>query len=181
MSRIGRKPVPVPKNVEVAIEGNCLTVRGPKGVLRRELHPDMQIEVGEGAIHVLRPSDSRTHRSLHGLTRSLVANMVEGVTRGYEKSLEIVGTGYRASKQGNKLVLQIGYSHPVEITPKEGIDILVPAPNKITVTGIDKESVGQTAADIRAVREPEPYQGKGIRYAGERVIQKAGKTGKVGK
>ncbi|MEA4883213.1 MAG: 50S ribosomal protein L6 [Clostridia bacterium] len=180
MSRIGRKPVLVPSGVKVTLEGHHITVAGPKGTISRSLPSEMIVEVSEGAVNVSRPSDDRVHRSLHGLTRTLVANMVDGVTRGFEKSLEIVGTGYKASKQGETLVLQVGYSHPVEIVPAEGIHIDVPAVSKVTVRGIDKELVGQTAANIRAVREPEVYHGKGIRYVGERVTLKAGKTGKVG-
>lgn len=181
MSRIGRKPVEVPKGVEVTVNGNLITVKGPKGTLTRELHPDMKVEVADGKVVVTRPSDERKHRSLHGLTRTLIANMVKGVTEGYEKSLEIVGTGYRAAMQGKKLVLTVGYSHPVEIDPGEGITIEVPAPTRIVVKGSDKEKVGQIAANIRAVREPDPYKGKGIRYVGEVIKLKAGKAGKAGK
>ena len=180
MSRIGRKPVAVPQGVEVHLDGRRITVKGPKGTIARELPRDVMVEVAEGSINVSRPSDGRIARSMHGLCRTLIANMVDGVTSGFEKSLEIVGTGYRASKQGEDLILQVGYSHSVRIVPAEGIHIDVPAPNKITVRGIDKELVGQTAANIRAVREPEVYHGKGIRYAGERVALKAGKTGKAG-
>ena len=180
MSRIGRKPIAVPHGVEVHLDGRHITVRGPKGTIARELPREVMVEVAEGTVNVSRPSDDRIARSMHGLGRTLIANMVDGVTRGFEKSLEIVGTGYRASKQGDNLVLLVGYSHPVQIAPAEGIEIDVPAPNKITVRGIDKELVGQTAANIRAVRQPEVYHGKGIRYAGERVALKAGKTGKAG-
>ncbi len=181
MSRIGKLPVEIPNGVEVKQTGNTLTVKGPNGQLVKEFRPEMNIQVTDGSVLVSRPSDDKLYRSLHGLTRSLIANMVDGVTKGYEKHLEIVGVGYRAVKQGNKLVLTIGYSHPVEITPDTGLDIEVPVPTKISVKGIDKELVGQLAANIRAVRPPEPYLGKGIRYAGERIIRKAGKAGKVGK
>lgn len=181
MSRIGRKPVEVPKGVEVTLNGNLITVKGPKGTLTRELHPDMKVEMADGKVVVTRPSDERKHRSLHGLTRTLIANMIKGVTEGYEKSLEVVGTGYRAAMQGKKLVLTVGYSHPVEVDPGEGITIEVPAPTRIVVKGSDKERVGQLAAEIRAVREPDPYKGKGIRYAGEAIKLKAGKAGKAGK
>jgi len=179
VSRIGRAPIKVPAGVEVKINGNVIEVKGPKGQLSREFHPDMQVELVDGTILVTRPSDEKEHRSLHGLTRTLIANMVKGVTEGFTRNLEIVGVGYRAAKQGNKLVLTVGYSHPVEIEPAPGIEIDVPAPTKITVKGIDKELVGQTAANIRDVRRPEPYLGKGIRYEGERVRRKAGKAGKA--
>ena len=179
MSRIGKLPVEIPAGVEVKLSGNTLTVKGPKGELVRELHPEMKIEVQDNAVVVTRPSDKKEHRSLHGLTRTLIANMVEGVTKGYQRNLEIVGVGYRAAKQGNKLVLTVGYSHPVEITPEDGLEIEVPAPTKIQVKGIDKEKVGQLAANIRKVRPPEPYLGKGIRYEGERIIRKAGKAGRA--
>ena len=180
MSRIGKKPVPVPKGEEVELDGSIITVKGPKGALSQEIPARISVEVADGEIRVTRPSDNRLDRSMHGLTRALIANMVHGVTEGFEKSLEIIGTGYRASKQGETLVLQVGYSHPVEIVPENGIQIDVPSPTKITVRGTDKQLVGQTAANIRAVREPEVYHGKGIRYAGERVALKAGKAGKIG-
>jgi large subunit ribosomal protein L6 len=179
VSRIGNKPVPVPAGVEVSISGNTLRVKGPRGELTRDLHPEMSLRMADNLIHVGRPSDEKRHRSLHGLTRTLVANMVEGVTNGYVKNLEISGVGYRASKQGDKLVLQVGYSHPVEMAAPAGIEIDVPAPTRISVRGIDKEAVGAVAARIRTVREPEPYLGKGIRYADERIRRKAGKAGKV--
>lgn len=178
MSRVGKKPIPIPGEVSVEVRGNVVTVRGPRGELSREVHPEMTVEVADGTVRVRRPSDSRQHRSLHGLTRSLVANMVEGVTRGFQKGLELVGTGYRASKSGTKLVLSVGFSHPVEVVPPTGIEIEVPNPATVVVKGNDKELVGQVAANIRAVRRPEPYLGKGIRYAGERVRRKVGKTGK---
>ena len=179
MSRIGKKPVIIPANVTVDIaEGNTVTVKGPKGTLTEKISPDMMIEQDNGVLHVKRPSDDKQHRALHGLTRSLIHNMVVGVTEGFAKNLEIEGVGYRAQLQGSKLVLNMGYSHPVEFEAPEGISFEVPAPNRITVKGISKQQVGQMAADIRAVREPEPYKGKGIRYAGEYVRRKEGKTGK---
>lgn len=178
MSRIGRQPVPVPSGVQVTIEGSRVSVKGPKGQLEQEFHPDIRVELENGHIRVSRPSDDKEHRALHGLTRSLVANMVEGVTNGFQRNLELKGVGYRAQKQGNKLVLSVGYSHPVEIHPPEGVEIDVPQPTKISVRGIDKQKVGQVAANIRAVRPPEPYLGKGIMYEGERIRRKAGKAGK---
>lgn len=179
MSRIGKKPVVIPQGVEVKIDGNnVVTVKGPKGQLTKSFSPEMNIVVEEGNVVVTTPSDDKKHRSLHGLTRTLIANMVEGVTQGFFKNLELVGVGYRAQLQGNKLVLSMGYSHPVEIVAPEGITFEVPAQTKITVRGIDKQLVGQIAAEIRSVREPEPYLGKGIRYEGENVRRKEGKTGK---
>jgi large subunit ribosomal protein L6 len=178
MSRIGRKPITVPSGVTVTLDNTVITVKGPKGTLSRELHKDMKINVETNEITVERPSDNKLHRSLHGTTRSVVANMVAGVTEGYAKNLELVGVGYRANKTGNKLVLNVGYSHPVEIVPEEGIEFEVPAQNRITVRGIDKELVGATAAKIREVRLPEPYKGKGIKYEGERILRKEGKAGK---
>jgi large subunit ribosomal protein L6 len=180
MSRIGRMPIPLPSGVEVTQEGASLSVRGPLGTLQREIHPDMLIERGEGELRVVRPSDEPRHRALHGLTRTLVNNMVVGVTAGFTKGLEISGVGYRAQLQGPKLVLALGYSHPVEIDPPAGISFQVETPTRVAVTGADKELVGQTAAFIRSRRKPEPYKGKGIRYAGEVVLRKAGKAGKVG-
>lgn len=177
MSRIGKQPIDIPQGVEIKIEGNLITVKGPNGQLSRELHNDMIVEMEESQIVVKRPSEEKFHKSLHGLTRTLVNNMVEGVTKGFEKSLELVGVGYRAQKQGTKLVLSVGYSHPVEIEPKPGIDIDVPTATKIIVRGADKEAVGALAANIRKVREPEPYKGKGIRYENEHVRRKVGKAG----
>lgn len=178
MSRIGRKPITVPSGVTITLDNNVITVKGPKGTLSRELHKDMKVVVAENEINVERPSDNKLHRSLHGTTRSVIANMVGGVTEGFSKNLELVGVGYRANKQGEKVVLNVGYSHPVEITPESGIEFEVPAVTKIIVKGIDKELVGATAAKIRSVREPEPYKGKGIKYEGERIIRKEGKAGK---
>lgn len=178
MSRIGRKPIAIPSGVEVTLNNTVITVKGPKGTLTRELHKDMQVSVENNEINVVRPSDNKEHRSLHGTTRSVVSNMVTGVTEGFFKNLELVGVGYRASKSGDKIVLNVGYSHPVEITPEPGIEFEVPSNTKITVRGIDKERVGAYAANIRSVREPEPYKGKGIKYEGERIIRKEGKAGK---
>ncbi|MBP2016928.1 large subunit ribosomal protein L6 [Symbiobacterium terraclitae] len=178
MSRIGKNPIPIPAGVEVTVQGNVVRVKGPKGELTREINPAMSITIENGALRVSRPSDEREHKALHGLTRTLIANMVEGVTKGYSRALELVGTGYRAAKTGQKLTLTVGYSHPVVIDPPQGIEFQVPAANQVIVTGIDKELVGQIAADIRAVRPPEPYLGKGIKYAGEHIRRKEGKTGK---
>lgn len=180
MSRIGRMPVAIPSGVQVTVNDHTVVVKGPKGELTRQVHQDMTVRVEDGRVVVTRPSDEKLHKSLHGLTRTLVANMVEGVTKGYEKALEIRGVGYRAAKQGNKLVLTVGFSHPVEIEAPKGIEFEVPQPTRIVVRGIDKQLVGEMAARIRAVREPEPYLGKGIMYEGERIIRKAGKAGKVG-
>lgn len=178
MSRVGRKPVPIPPGVEVAVQGQLVKVKGPRGALEREFHPDMRVTLADGSLKVERPSDEPFHRALHGLTRVLLANMVTGVTQGFEKALQLEGVGYRASKSGNKLVLTVGYSHPVEMEPPAGIEFEVPAPNRVLVRGIDKELVGQVAARVRDVRPPEPYKGKGIMYAGERIRRKAGKAGK---
>ncbi|GAW30916.1 50S ribosomal protein L6 [Carboxydocella sp. JDF658] len=181
MSRIGKQPVAVPNGVEVKIDVNVVTVKGPKGQLTKTFHQDMKISLVDNQIIVERPSDEKQHRSLHGLTRTLIANMVEGVTKGFSKNLELVGVGYRAQKQGRKLVLSLGFSHPVEIEPEPGIEIEVPAATKISVVGIDKEKVGQLAAVIRSIREPEPYKGKGVKYEGEVIRRKVGKTGGKGK
>ncbi|KGT38882.1 MAG: 50S ribosomal protein L6 [Weizmannia coagulans] len=178
MSRIGKKPVEIPSGVTVTINGDTVTVKGPKGELTRSFNPDINIAVEDNIIHVTRPSDSKNHRALHGTTRALLANMVEGVSKGFEKSLELVGVGYRAQKQGKKLVLNVGYSHPVEFEPEEGLEVEVPSNTKIVVKGVSKERVGAFAANIRDVRPPEPYKGKGIRYEGEYVRRKEGKTGK---
>ena len=178
MSRIGKKPIEIPSGVTVTFNGNTATVKGPKGELTRAFHPDMQINVEENVINVTRPTDNKEHRALHGTTRSLLGNMVEGVSKGFERGLELIGVGYRAQKSGNKLVLNVGYSHPVEIVPETGVEIDVPSNTKIVVKGIDKERVGALAANIRGVRPPEPYKGKGIRYEGEFVRRKEGKTAK---
>jgi large subunit ribosomal protein L6 len=180
MSRIGRMPIPLPDGVEVAQDGNRVTVKGPLGTLERELHPEMRLEREDGALRILRPSDEPRHRALHGLTRTLVNNMITGVTSGFTKNLEISGVGYRAQLQGQKLVLALGFSHPVEVEPPQGIEFRVETPTRLAVFGADKELVGQTAAYIRSQRKPEPYKGKGIRYAGEHILRKAGKAGKVG-
>lgn len=179
MSRIGKLPVAIPQGVTVTLApGNEMTVKGPKGTLRRKLVDDMSIAVSEAEVLVTRPSDLKRHKSLHGLTRTLINNMVVGVTAGYEKTLEINGVGYRAAKNGNKLTLTLGYSHPVEMTDPEGVTSTVEGTNKIIVAGIDKEKVGQFAAEIRDKRRPEPYKGKGVKYSTERIRRKAGKTGK---
>lgn len=180
MSRIGRMPIPLPQGVEVAQDGRLLRVSGPGGTLEREIHPEMRIEQTDGELRVVRPSDEPRHRALHGLTRTLVANMVTGVTTGFTKALEISGVGYRAQLQGERLVLALGYSHPVEVDPPQGISFQVDTPTRLAVSGADKELVGQVAAYIRSRRKPEPYKGKGIRYAGEHIQRKAGKAGKVG-
>lgn len=181
MSRIGRKPIDVPSGVEVKIDGNVITVKGPKGTLTRELHKDMIIEQDGNVLNVKRPSENKMHKSLHGLTRTLVSNMVEGVTSGFKKSLEIQGVGYRAAKQGKELVMNLGYSHQVTMPEIEGISIEVPSPNSIIISGPDKQAVGQFAAKVREKRPPEPYKGKGIRYVGEYVQRKEGKAGKGAK
>jgi large subunit ribosomal protein L6 len=175
MSRIGRKPIPVPEAVTVEVGPGRVSVKGPKGELAQSLSPDMTVEKDDGAIVVKRPTDRGEHRALHGLTRSLIANMVEGVTDGFEKRLEIQGVGYRAQLKGKKLELALGYSHPVAVEPPEGIEFEVPQPTEIIVRGIDKQLVGQVAADIRKRRPPEPYKGKGIRYRDEHVMRKVGK------
>jgi len=179
MSRIGKLPVVIPAGVEIKIEdGNFITVKGPKGTLQRKLADDMNIAIEDGQLTVTRPSDLKRHKALHGLTRTLVFNMVEGVNKGYEKMLEINGVGYRAAKSGKKLTLTLGYSHPVEMEDPEGVETALEGQNKIFVRGIDKEKVGQFAAEIRAKRKPEPYKGKGIKYSDEVIRRKVGKTGK---
>jgi len=175
MSRIGRQPIPVPAGVLVSVDPGRVTVSGPKGELRTVVPQRMKIDQEDGVITVTRPTERGEDRALHGLTRTLVANMVEGVTNGFEKRLEIQGVGYRAAMSGTNLELQVGYSHPVRITPRQGIEFEVPAPTQVIVRGIDKQMVGQTAAEIRKVRPPEPYKGKGIRYEGEYVRRKVGK------
>lgn len=178
MSRIGLKPVEVPSGVEVKIDKTTVSVKGPKGELTRQLHHDMIVKVEDNQVVVERPSDHKEHRALHGTTRSVINNMVEGVTKGFEKKLELVGVGYRAQKSGNKLVLNVGLSHPVEFVQEDGLEIDVPKNTEIIVKGIDKERVGALASNIRATRRPEPYKGKGVRYEGEYVRRKEGKTGK---
>ena len=180
MSRIGRVPVPVPTGVDVDINGAVVTVKGPKGSLTRALHPDMILSREESQLVVTRPTEQKTHKQLHGLTRTLVNNMVVGVTTGYRKPLEITGVGYRAALVGRKLQLNLGYSHPIEIDPPEGISFEVETPTRLAVVGIDKELVGQIAAKVRSTRKPEPYKGKGVRYSGEVIRRKAGKAGKIG-
>jgi len=179
MSRIGKQPIAVPQGVEVAVEQSRVTVKGPRGQLEQSFHPDMRIVLDDGTLRVERPDDERDHRSLHGLTRTLIANMVEGVTNGFEKRLEIVGVGYRAALKGSDLELAVGYSHPVTFRAPNGIQFEVPAANRVVVRGIDKQLVGEVAAEIRKVRKPEPYKGKGIRYEGEYVRKKAGKAAKA--
>ena len=178
MSRIGKKPVVIPANVTVDIAAdNVVTVKGPKGTLTYGFHPDMILKVEGNVLTVERPSEEHEHKSLHGLTRTLISNMIEGVEKGYKKELEILGVGYRVAKEGKNLVMNLGYSHQVIMEEIEGITIEVPAPNKIIISGIDKQAVGQFAAEVREKRPPEPYKGKGIRYAGEVVRRKEGKTG----
>lgn len=179
MSRIGRMPIPVPAGVKVTINGNEVTVEGSKGKLTRTFHPDMSITMEDGKLVVTRPTDNRNHRALHGLTRSLLANMVEGVTKGFEKALELSGVGYRVQKVGDKISLQVGFSHPVDFSPPPGIELAVEGTNRIRVIGIDKELVGRVAAQIRAIRPPDAYKGKGIRYVGEKIKLKPGKAGKA--
>lgn len=176
MSRVGKLPIPLPEGVQVEVDGARVTVKGPRGELGRTFEREMRIEVADGEVRVRRPGDGARHRALHGLTRSLLANMVEGVTDGFERTLEIHGVGYRAEKRGKNLVLNVGFSHPVEVEAPEGIELVVESPTLVRVRGIDKQLVGQTAADIRQVRPPEPYKGKGIRYQDEHVRRKAGKA-----
>jgi large subunit ribosomal protein L6 len=180
MSRIGRLPISVPSNVDVTIDGRNVTVKGPKGSLSRVLHPDMTLSREDGTLVVTRPTEQKTHKQLHGLTRTLVNNMVVGVTDGYRKGLEITGVGYRAALNGRKLTMNLGYSHQIEIDPPDGISFEVENPTRLAVIGIDKELVGQIAAKVRSTRKPEPYKGKGVRYAGEYIRRKAGKAGKIG-
>jgi len=178
MSRVGKKPIEIPAGVTVTLDNDHVTVKGPKGELSRTFHSDIEIKIEENVINISRPTDNKEHRALHGTTRAVLANMVEGVSKGFERGLELVGVGYRAAKQGNKLVLNVGYSHPVEIEAEKGLEIEVPSNTKVIVKGTDKERVGALAANIRDVRPPEPYKGKGIRYEGEYVRRKEGKTGK---
>jgi large subunit ribosomal protein L6 len=178
MSRIGKQPIDIPTGVQVEVQGSLVTVTGPRGTLEQGFSRGMKVLVEDGHVRVERPSDEREHKALHGLTRSLIANMVEGVTQGFEKRLEIHGVGYRAALRGSDLELQVGYSHPVTVVPPKGIEFEVPAPNRLVIRGIDKQLVGEVAADIRKVRKPEPYKGKGIRYEGEHVRKKSGKAAK---
>ena len=178
MSRIGRLPITVPAGVDVTVDGNNVTVKGAKGTLTGTFNSNMTITLDGGVVTVTRPNDQKENRALHGLTRTLIANMIEGVSNGFKKELEIVGIGYRATLQGKNLVLNVGYSHDVTMTPPEGVTVEVPAPNKIIVNGYDKQKVGQFAAEVRGVRPPEPYKGKGIKYIDEVVRRKEGKAGK---
>ena len=181
MSRIGKQPIEVPSGVDVEVgDDSVVTVKGPRGTLSQRLHPEMRIVREDGMLRVERPTDGGFHRSLHGLTRTLIANMVEGVTKGYEKRLQIVGVGYRAAMRGNALEIAVGYSHPVNVEAPDGIEFEVPTPTSIVIRGNDKEQVGQVAANIRKIRKPEPYKGKGIRYENEHVRKKAGKAAKGG-
>lgn len=181
MSRIGRKEIDIPQGVDVKINGSTVTVKGPKGTLENSFNPAMKLELADGKLTVSRASESKEHKSLHGLTRTLIANMVYGVNEGFKKELEVNGVGYRVAKQGTNLVMNLGYSHQVIMPEIDGITVEVPAPNKIVVLGSDKQVVGQFAANIREKRPPEPYKGKGIKYAGEVIIRKEGKAGKGGK
>ncbi len=180
MSRIGNKPIPVPKNVTVEIDGQTVRVKGPRGSLEQSFRPDVTIEQQDGQIIVGRPTDTKTVRALQGLTRTLINNMVVGVTDGYTRTLEIAGVGYRAAKEGSSLVLSLGFSHPVRVEPPTGITFNVETPTRVSVAGIDKQVVGEQAAQIRKLKPPEPYKGKGIIFQGERIRRKAGKAGKVG-
>jgi large subunit ribosomal protein L6 len=177
MSRIGKKPVPIPKNVTVTVDGQTINVKGPKGELQRTLHPSMAVALEDGTVVVRRPSDEGNHKALHGLTRTLVANMVEGVDRGFQRTLEIVGVGYKAETRPYGLQLALGYSHAIEYRAPKGIKLTAPQPTSVVVEGPDKELVGQVAAEIRSLRPPEPYKGKGIKYSGEQIRRKAGKAG----
>ncbi len=177
MSRVGNAPVVIPKGVDIQIDGQIVTVKGPKGTLTREMHPDMQLSIEDGELKVERPSEGKFHKSLHGMTRALIANMVTGVSQGFEKVLEISGVGWRAEKKGKKLIMNLGYSHPVEMEDPEGIETAMDGQTKVIVRGISKEAVGAYAANIRAKRPPEPYKGHGIKYADEHIRRKVGKTG----
>jgi large subunit ribosomal protein L6 len=177
MSRIGKKPIPIPAGVTVSVDGTTVRVKGPKGEMTRTFRPDMKVSVQDGNIIIERPSESKEHRAFHGLERALISNMVQGVTQGFRKGLDIIGVGYKAEKKGNGVVLNVGYSHLVNYPQPAGITITTPSPTVVIIEGMDKQKVGQVAAEIRAVRPPEPYKGKGIRYQGEQVRRKAGKTG----
>ena len=178
MSRIGKKPIEIPAGVDVKVEGNTVTVKGPKGELTQSFDNDMIIELDNGVLTVQRPSDSKNHKAMHGLVRTLIDNMIIGVTEGYKKELEIIGTGYRAAKSGKKLSLTLGFSHPLDLEDPEGITTEVPSPNQIIISGIDKQKVGAYAAHLRSYRKPEPYKGKGVKYIDEHIRRKVGKTGK---
>lgn len=178
MSRVGKKPIAIPAGVTLTLNGSELTVKGPKGTLVKTFHPDIKINISDAEVVVERPSDNKLHRSLHGTTRALVANMVTGVSEGFTRTLELVGVGYRAAKAGKGVTLSLGFSHPVEITPEEGIEIDVPNQTTLVIKGINKERVGQVAAEIRSIRKPEPYKGKGVKYSDEVVRRKEGKKGK---
>lgn len=178
MSRIGRLPIDIPAGVEVTVDGAAVTVKGPKGELSITVAKPIEVEIADGQVQVTRPDDERESRSLHGLTRTLIANDIVGVTAGYSKSLEVVGTGYRVASKGSGIEFAIGYSHPIAVEPPAGITFTVEGNNKVTVTGISKQAVGETAANLRKLRKPEPYKGKGVRYAGEQIRRKAGKSGK---
>jgi large subunit ribosomal protein L6 len=178
MSRIGKLPIAVPGGVDVAIDGREVTVKGPKGSLSHSVAAPIEVAQEDGTLRVTRPDDERTSRALHGLTRSLIANMVTGVTQGYEKRLEIVGTGYRVTARGSNLEFALGYSHPITVEPPEGVTFTVEAPTRFVVSGIDKQQVGEVAANLRKLRKPDPYKGKGVRYAGEQIRRKVGKAGK---
>jgi large subunit ribosomal protein L6 len=178
MSRIGKKPIEIPAGVTITATNGLVTVTGPKGELSRQFNPEIVVAIEENVVTVTRPTDEKEHRALHGTTRALIANMIEGVSQGFVRNLELIGVGYRAQKQGTKLILNVGYSHPVEIEPEEGLEVEVPSNTKITIRGTDKQRVGELAANIRKTRPPEPYKGKGIRYEGEFVRRKEGKTGK---
>ena len=181
MSRIGRKPINIPAGVDVKLADGVITVKGPKGTLTQKIHPNMDVKVEDSVITVTRPDDNKNNRSLHGLTRTLISNMIEGVTKGYKKELDVNGVGYRVQKQGKNLVMNLGFSHQVIMSDNEGITIEVPNPNKIIIVGIDKQKVGQFAAEVREKRPPEPYKGKGIKYVDEVIRRKEGKAGKGGK
>lgn len=178
MSRVGRKPVTIPSGVTVTLNGTELTVKGPKGTLTRKFHPDIKINVSDNEVVVERPSENKLHRALHGTTRAHIANMITGVTEGFSRTLELVGVGYRVAKSGKGVTLSLGFSHPVEVTPEEGIELEVPNQTTLVVKGINKERVGQVAAEIRSIRKPEPYKGKGIKYSDEVIRRKEGKKGK---
>ena len=178
MSRIGKQPISIPNGVTVNLDGSSVTVKGPKGTLQQTVHPDMILKVDSGVVTVSRPSDDKQHRALHGLTRSLINNMVVGVTAGFTRELEINGVGYRAQKQGKTVTFNLGYSHTITVDENSDVKIDIPAPNKIIISGADKQKVGQLAAEIRAFRKPEPYHGMGIKYVEERIRRKAGKSGK---